>query len=130
MYNPYYKQTTSPTTEPPITRANKQEIHGIEERCKEQAYTMVNMMKMEGKKIFQNTDQKINMKLDGGASVNLLPTSVNRRINPQLVDSDGAPQLDKFDKDGTNLLAYGGSIIKQISVKPVACKWGEENLCN
>ena len=119
MYNPHYKQTANPTTSPPTTREQAQEIHGIEERCKEQAYTMVNMMKMEGKKIFQNTDQKVKVKLDSGASVNIMPTSVSRRINPQLFDSNGAPQLDKFNKDWTNLVAYGGSIIKQISVKPV-----------
>ena len=99
VYNPHYKQTTSPTTGPPTTREQTQEIHGIEERCKEQAYTMVNMMKMEGKKIFQSTDQKVKVKLDSGASVNIMPTSVYRRINPQLFDSNGAPQLDKFDKD-------------------------------
>ena len=57
VYNPHYKHTTSPTTDPPITREQTQEVHSIEERCKEQACTMVNMMKMEGKKIFQNTDQ-------------------------------------------------------------------------
>ena len=53
VYNPHYKQTINPTTSPPTTREQAQEIHGIEERCKEQAYTMVNMMKMDGKKIFQ-----------------------------------------------------------------------------
>ena len=125
MYNPHYKQTTSPTTDPPTPREQTQEIHGTEERCKEQAYTMVNMMKMEGKKIFQNTDQKVKVKLDSWASVNIMPTSVYRRINRQLFDRNGAPQLDKFDKDWTNLVAYGGSIIKQIGVKPVACKWGK-----
>ena len=88
---------------------------------------MVNMMKMEGKKIVQNTDQKVKVKLDSGASVNIMPTSVYRRINPQLFDTNGAPQLDKFDKDWTNLVAYGGSIIRQIGVKPVACKWGKKN---
>ena len=62
VYNPHYKQTTSPTTDPPTPREQTQEIHGIEEWCKEQAYTMVNMMKMEGKKIFQNTAQKIKVK--------------------------------------------------------------------
>ena len=127
VYNPHYKQTTSPTTDPHITREQTQEMHGIEERCKEQTYTMVNMMKMEGKKIFQNTDQKVKVKLDGGASVNLMSTSVYRRINPKLFDSNGAPQLDKFDKDLNNLVAYGGSIIKQIGVKPVTCKWGKKN---
>ena len=30
----------------------------MEERCKEQAYTMVNMMKMGGKEVFHNTDPK------------------------------------------------------------------------
>ena len=35
--------------------------------------------------------------------------------------------MDKFDKDWTNLVAYGGSIIKQIGVKPIACKWGKKN---
>ena len=79
-------------------------------------------MKMEGMRIFQNTDQKVKVKLDGGASVNLMPTSVHRRINPQLFDSNGTPQLDKSDKDWTNVVAYGGSIIKQIGVKPVASK--------
>ena len=127
VYSPHYKQTTSPTTDLPPIREHPQEIHGIEERCKEQAYTMVNMMKMEGKKIFQNTDQNVKVKLDSGASVNIMPTSVYRRINLQLFDSNGAPQLDKFDKDWTNLVAYGGSIIKQIGVKPVACKWGKKN---
>ena len=38
----------------------------IEERCYEQAYTMVNMMMIGGKRIFQNTDQKTKGKLDGG----------------------------------------------------------------
>ena len=85
VYTPHYQQTISPTTDPPIAREQTQDIHGIEKRCKEQVYTMVNMMKMEGKKIFQNTDQKVKVKLDGGASVNLMPTSVYRRINPQLL---------------------------------------------
>ena len=39
------------------------------------------MMKMESKKIFQNTDQKLKVKLYEGASENLMPTSVYRRIN-------------------------------------------------
>ena len=56
VYNPHYKQTTSPTTDQPITREQTQEINYGEERCKEQAYLMVNMIRMEGKKIFQNTD--------------------------------------------------------------------------
>ena len=127
VYNPHYKQTTHPTTAPPITRGQTQEVHSIEERFKEQAYTIVNMMKIEGKKKFQNTDQRVKATLDGGASVNLMPTSVYRRINPQLFDNNGAPQLDKFDKDWTNLVAYGGIIIKQIGVKPVTCKWKKKN---
>ena len=61
MYNPHYKQTTSPATDPPPTREQAQELHSIEE-SKEQAYTRVNMMKMEGKKIFQNTDQNVKSK--------------------------------------------------------------------
>ena len=73
---------------------------------------MVYMMKMEGKKIFQNTDQRVKVKLDGGASVNLMPPSVYKRIKPQMFDNNGAPQLEKFDKDWTNLVAYGGRIIK------------------
>ena len=127
VYNPHYKQATNPTTSPLTTREQTEEIHGIEERYKEQAYTMVNMMRMEGKKIFQSTDRKVKVKLDSGASVNIMPTSVYRRINPQLFDTNGAPQLDKFNKDWTNLVAYGGSIIRQIGVKPVACKWGKKN---
>ena len=79
------------------------------------------------RKYFKNTDQKVKVKLDSGASVNIMPTSVYRRINPQLFYSNGAPQTDKFDKDWTNLVAYGGSIIKQIGMKPVACKWGKKN---
>ena len=59
VYNPLYKQTTSFTTDPPPTREQAQEIYGIEECCKEQTYTGVNVMKMEGKKIFQSTDQKV-----------------------------------------------------------------------
>ena len=38
------------------------------------------MMKMEGKKILQNTDQNVKVKLDCWASVNIMPTSVYRRI--------------------------------------------------
>ena len=98
------------------------QIHGVEERYKEQAHTMINMMKMEGKRIFQNTDQKLKVKLDGGASVNLMPTSSYRKLKPTNVYGDGTPQVERFDKDWTNLVAYGGSIIKQVGVKLVACK--------
>ena len=59
-----------------------------------------------GKKIFQNTDQKVKVKLDGRASVHLMATSIYRRTNPQLFDNDGALQLEKFDKDWTNLVTY------------------------
>ena len=45
---------------------------------------MVNMMKMEGKKIFQNTDQKVKVKLEFGASVNLMPPSICHRHGIQL----------------------------------------------
>ena len=41
---------------------------------------------MEGKKVFNNTDQEVRMKLDGGASANLMPSSIYRRINPQMFD--------------------------------------------
>ena len=44
-----------------------------------------------------------------------------------MFDGNGAPQLEKFDKDWTNVVTYGGSIIKQIGVKPIACKWGKKN---
>ena len=67
------------------------------------------------------------MKLDGGASANLMHSSVYRRINPQMFDDNGAPLLEQFDKDWANLVAYGGSIIKQIGVQPVACKWVKKN---
>ena len=73
VYNPHYKHPTSPTT-----AGQTQEVLGIEERCKEQSYTMVNMMKMEGKKVFHITDQKVKVKLDGGAVANLMPSSVYR----------------------------------------------------
>ena len=56
-----------------------------------------------------------------------MPTSVYRRINPPMFDDNGAPQSEKFDKHWTNLLAYRGTIIKQIGVKPVACTWGKKN---
>ena len=76
VYNPHYKHPTSPTADPPTSTEQTQEVHGIEERYKEQAYTVVNMMKMEGKKVFHNTDQKFKVKLDGGPNANLMPTSV------------------------------------------------------
>ena len=60
---------------------------------------MVNMMKMEGKKVFHNIDQKVKVKLDSRVSTDLMPTSVYRRINPQMFDDNGAPLLEKFDKD-------------------------------
>ena len=122
----HYKHPTSPTTDPPTTTEQIQEVHVIEEKSKEQAYTMVNMMKLEGKKVFHNTDQKVNVKLDGGVSANLMPTSVYG-INPQMLDNNEAPLLGKFDKDWANLVAYGGSIIKQTVIKPATCKWGKKN---
>ena len=85
------------------------------------------MMKMESKRVFQNTDQKVKVKLDDGASVNVMVTSVYRRINPQMFCDSGAQWLEKFDMDWTNLVAYGGSIIKQIGVKSFACKWCKKN---
>ena len=57
---------------------------------------MVNMIKMEVKKVFQNTDQKVKVKLDGMASINLMPTSVYRRINLQMFYDNGAPWLEKM----------------------------------
>ena len=68
------------------------------------------------------------MKLEGGASVNLMPPSVYRRINTQMFDNNGAPWLGKFDKNWTNLVTFGGSIIILIGVKLVACKWGKKIL--
>ena len=44
-----------------------------------------------------------------------------------MFDDNHAPWLEKPDKDLTNLVAYEGSIIKQIGVKPVWCKWGKKN---
>ena len=127
VYNPHYKHPTIPTMDPPTTTEQIQEAHGIEERCKEQAYTMVNMKKIEGKKVFHNTDQKVKVKLDDEESANLMPSSMYRRINPQIFDNNCTPLLEKNDKDWANLVVYGGSIIKQIAVKPVACKWGKNN---
>ena len=127
VYNPYYEQPTGLTTDPLTITEQTQEIHAIEERCIEQAYTMVNMIRMEGKTLSQNTHQKVKVKLDSETSVNLMPRSVYRRINPQMFDANGATWLEKFDKDWTNLVAYGGSIIKQTGVKPVACKWGKKS---
>ena len=60
------------------------------------------------------------MKSDDGASANLMPTSVYQRVNPKKCNDNSSPLLEKFDKDWANLVAYGGSIIKQIGVKPVA----------
>ena len=63
-----------------------------EEKCKIQAYTRVTILQMTGKKIFQNTDQNVKVKLDSGASINIMPTTVYRRIILQLFDGNGAPQ--------------------------------------
>ena len=79
VYNPHY-HPTSPTTDPPITKEQTQEVHGTEQRCKEHAYTMINMMEMEGKKVFHNTDLQVKEKLDGWASINPMSTSVYRGI--------------------------------------------------
>ena len=76
VYNPHYKHPTSPTSDPPSTTEQIQEVHGIEERCKESTYTIISMIKMEGKKVFHNTGQKVKVKLDGGTSENLMPSSV------------------------------------------------------
>ena len=63
-----------------------------EEKCKIQAYTRVTILQMTGKKIFQSTDQNVKVKLDSGASINIMPTTVYRRIILQLFDGNGAPQ--------------------------------------
>ena len=57
---------------------------------------------MEDKKISQSSDQKMKVKLDGGASVNVMLTSVYRKPNPKMSYDDGIPWLEKFDKDWTN----------------------------
>ena len=90
-----------PTTDPPTIIEEIQELHGTEERCKEQAYMMLNMIMIEGKKVFQKTNQNVKMKLDGGASVNLMPTSVYRRINPQMFDHNGTLWLEDFIRNGS-----------------------------
>ena len=89
VYNPHYEHPKSLTTDRPAITEQTQKMHGIKKKCKEQAYTMINMMKMEGKKIFHNTDQKVKVKLDCGATVNQMPTSVYKRINPQMSDDNG-----------------------------------------
>ena len=33
VYNPHYKHPITPTTDPPLTKEQTQEVHGIEERC-------------------------------------------------------------------------------------------------
>ena len=42
--------------------------------------------------------------LQGKASVHLMPTSVYRRIYPQIFHKDDEPRLEQFDKDWTNLV--------------------------
>ena len=66
----------------------------------------------------------MDVKLDGGASVNLNPISLYERINPQLLHEDEKPGLDTFDKDGTYLVPYMGGSIEEIGVKPGTCKGG------
>ena len=82
---------------------------------------------MADKKVFQNNDQRIKIKLDGGAIVNVIATSIYREINSQMFYEDGKPRLENFDEGWTNLVAYGGSIIKHIGIKPVVCKWSKKN---
>ena len=48
---------------------DQSEEHDNENKCKIQVYTRVATLRMTGKKILQNTDQKIKVNLDGGASV-------------------------------------------------------------
>ena len=75
---------------------------------------------MEGKKIFQNSNQNIKVNLDAVVSVKLMLTSVYRRISPQTFHQNGRPWLDAFHKGWSKLIAYGGSILKQIGIKRVA----------
>ena len=83
---------------------------------------------MQGKKISQNIDENLKVKLEGGASVNLMPTYVYR-IDPQVFYEDGKPRLEEFAKTWTNLAACRGRIIKLIGVKAVT-KRGEDQLCD
>ena len=55
VYIPHYKHPTSPIIDPPTTTEKTQEVHDIKERCKDNACTLVNMIKMEGRKVFYNT---------------------------------------------------------------------------
>ena len=90
------------------------------------------MLKMKGKEKFQNTDQniKVGFRLHDRASVNLMPTSVYRRIKPQMSNEDDKYRLEIFHKDWTNLVTCRGSIIRQIDEISVACKWGKKVVTN
>ena len=87
---------------------------------------MVTMLKMESDKISQYNDQNVKVKLDDRTSINLMLTSIYRRINPQMFHECGKPMLEKFDKDWVILVVFAGSIIKWMGTKPVVCKWGEK----
>ena len=70
----------------------------LERYVKNKLIQLVNR-KIEGKKIFHNIDQKTNVKLNDGASVNLMPTSIYKKINPQMFYEDRKPRLDNVYKD-------------------------------
>ena len=49
------------------------------------------------KKIFQNTDQHIKVKLGCRPNLIVMPTSEYRLINLQMFHEDRKPRLEKFD---------------------------------
>ena len=60
IYSPLYEYPLGTTIDLTTIMQVTQEIHGIEDRSKEQAYTMVNMI--EGKTVFPKTYQRIRVK--------------------------------------------------------------------
>ena len=74
----------------------------------------------EGKIIVPAIETKC--KIDTGAAVNVMPISSFKKLCPSMFDAKGNA-LDEFNKDWTNLIAYGGSIIKWFGKRMIKCKW-------
>lgn len=84
--------------------------HSIHDTCDE-AFTTLEITQPEKKR-------KINIQwnVDTGAQSNVLPIRLLRKIAPEKFDDEGNPKPEALGKNEAVLSAYGGSIIKKLSI--------------
>ena len=101
------------------------DVHTVHKPKRYQVFTKVSMYPTD--KSGRRTGKPIEMKckLDTGASVNVMPLTAYKLINPSEFDKDNKP-IGGFGQDKTTLRGYSGNIIKQYGTRLIYAFWNNK----